>query len=113
MEKSKMFAIEIVNLVKRLELKKEYILSKQILRSGTSIGANVAEANFAQSKADFISKISIAQKEAAETIYWLELLFETKYIENEEFEKLINLNKEILRLLSKILITARINLSKK
>jgi four helix bundle protein len=83
------FAIQIVNFYKKFSVeKKEYILSKQILRSGTSVGANVREALNAQSKMDFIHKLSISQKECDETIYWLELLFATEYISKEEFESL-------------------------
>jgi len=83
------FAIQIVNFYKKFSVeKKEYILSKQILRSGTSVGANVREVLNAQSKMDFIHKLSISQKECDETIYWLELLFATEYISKEEFESL-------------------------
>ena len=89
-QKSFQFAIRIVNLCKYLQSdQKEYILSKQILRSGTSIGANVAEAQQAQSKPDFISKLSIALKEAAETDYWLRLLFATNYINQTQFDSMI------------------------
>ena len=85
--KSFEFAIEIVNRYKMLaNKKKEFVMSKQILRSGTSVGANVREADNAESKADFIHKMSIAQKEADESIYWLELLYRTYYIEKETFE---------------------------
>lgn len=87
--KSLLFAIRIVNLYKFLsEEKKEFVLSKQILRSGTSIGAMVREAEFGESNSDFIHKLAIAQKEINETIYWLELLFETKYINKKQFESL-------------------------
>ena len=80
-EKSKVFAVRIVKFYKYLcDEKKEYVLSKQILRSGTSIGANVRESKNAQSKADFISKMSIALKEADETAYWIELLTESEII---------------------------------
>ena len=80
-DKSKKFAIRIVNLYKFLvDNKKEYVLSKQLLRSGTSIGANVCEAIRGQSKADFGTKMNIALKEASETEYWLELLFQTDYL---------------------------------
>lgn len=80
-DKSFQFAVRIVKLCRYLEeTKKEYVLSKQIMRSGTAIGANVAESQQAQSRADFISKMSIALKEAVETNYWLRLLQETNYI---------------------------------
>lgn len=79
------FAVRIVNLYKYLtDTKKEYVLSKQLLRSGTSIGANVAEAEQAQSKPDFISKMNIALKETSETKYWIKLLQATKYLSTEE-----------------------------
>jgi len=85
-EKSFIFAIEIVGLYKVLVERKEFVLSKQLLRSGTSIGANVRVAEHAQSKKDFIHKLSISLKEANETEYWLDLLFETKYLTEEEFQ---------------------------
>lgn len=84
-EKSFAFAIDIVNLYKVLTDRKEFVLSKQLLRSGTSIGANVRESEHAQSKADFIHKLSISLKEANETEYWLDLLYETKYLSDIEF----------------------------
>ena len=85
-QKSFQFAIRIVNLCKHLRnAKEEYTLSKQLLRSGTSIGANIAEAQQAQSRADFISKLSIALKEAGETNYWLRLLFATDYLVESEY----------------------------
>ena len=84
--KSKKFAVRIVNLYKYLgNDKKEYVLSKQILRSGTSIGANIAEAECGISKKDFLSKIYIALKECVETIYWLDLLYETGYIDERMY----------------------------
>lgn len=83
------FAIHIINLVKSLKEKRESIISNQIGRSGTSIGANIHEAQYAHSKADFISKLQIALKEASETGYWLELLFKTNYISEAEY-KLLN-----------------------
>ncbi len=89
-QKSFQFAVRIVNLCRYLQTEqKEYVLSKQILRSGTSIGANVAEAQQAQSKPDFISKLNIALKEAAETDYWLRLLCETNYLTKEQFTSII------------------------
>jgi four helix bundle protein len=101
------FAKEIVYLYKNLLENKEFVLSKQLLRSGTSIGANVREAEHAQSKADFIHKMSIALKEANETEYWLDLLFETKYISVEEFQSIKNKNIEILKLLISIINTSK------
>ena len=88
-DKSYSFAVRIVNLFKFLQNeKKEYILSKQLMRSGTSVGALVREAEFAESKADFIHKLAIAQKECNESIYWLELLQETDYLEKNEFSSI-------------------------
>ena len=88
-KKSFDFAVRIVRLYKYLcDKKKEFVLSKQVLRSGTSIGANVAESVCAISKRDFLSKIYIALKECAETNYWLELLFETDYIKGEEYQSM-------------------------
>ena len=106
--KSFEFAIRIVNLYKYLnEHKKEYILSKQILRSGTSIGANIAEAQQAQSKADFISKISIALKETTETKYWLRLLQATEYLTENETKSIMDDCIEIEKILVTILKTAK------
>ncbi len=87
--------------------KKEYVLSKQLLRSGTSIGANVREAEQAQSKKDFISKMSIALKEANETAYWLELLQETNYLTTEEAESILNDCIEVRKILSSIVKTSK------
>ena len=89
------FAVSIINLVKHLKEKRESIISNQIGRSGTSIGANIREAQYAQSKADFISKLQIALKEANETGYWLELLVKTDYISEDEYR---SLNAECARL---------------
>ena len=82
------FSVDIIELVKRLKSMKESIISNQIGRSGTSIGANIHEAQYAQGKRDFISKLEIALKEASETGYWLELLFRTKYIDEQTFKTL-------------------------
>ena len=101
--KSFAFAVRIVNLRKYLvNQKHEYILSKQICKSGTSIGANIAEAQRAQSTADFVTKLKIALKEANETQYWLKLLHETDYLSDHEFESLHNSLLEILRILTAI-----------
>ncbi len=107
-EKSFAFAIEIVLLYRVLTEKKEFVLSKQMLRSGTSIGANIREAEHAQSKADFIHKLSISLKEANETEYWIDLLFETNYLTEIEFQ---NIKPKIIELLK--LLTSIINTSKK
>ena len=82
------FAVEILNLVKELKGERESVISNQIGRSGTSIGANIREAKYAQSRNDFISKLEIALKEASETGYWLELLFRTGYINQVQFKEL-------------------------
>ncbi len=101
MDKSKRFAIRIVNMYKYLSSEKnEYILSKQALRSGTSIGANIAEAECAISRNDFLSKLYIALKECNETSYWLELLHETDYLDDDMFESIFNDCQELKRILS-------------
>lgn len=82
------FAVDIINLVKELKTKHESIISQQIGRSGTSVGANIREAQYAHSKADFISKLQIALKEANETGYWLELLLRTEYLDEAAFKEL-------------------------
>ncbi len=97
-EKSFVFAVEIVYLYKILTEKKEFVLSKQLLRSGTSIGANIREAEHAQSKADFIHKLSVSLKEANETEYWLDLLYETKFLSEIEFQSIKAKVIEILKL---------------
>jgi four helix bundle protein len=106
--KSKAFAIRIVRLYQYLsEQKKEFILSRQLLKSGTSIGANIKEAIRGQSKADFVSKMSIALKESSETEYWLEILHETSYIDETEFLNIYADNKELLKILTSIIKTAK------
>ena len=106
-EKSFLFAIEIVSLYKILVERKEFVLSKQLLCSGTSIGANVRESEHAQSKADFIHKLSIALKEANETEYWIDLLFETNYLSQTEFENIKPSIIELLKLLTSIINTSK------
>ena len=107
-EKSFAFAIRIVNLNKHLITeKKEFILSKQLLRSGTSIGANVEEAIGGISDKDFLNKLGLAYKEARESIYWLKLLQATDYITKEEFESIHNDAEEICKILGKIQITMK------
>lgn len=106
--KSFEFAIRIVKLSNYLnEQKKEFTLSKQLLRSGTSIGANVAEAQQAQSKADFISKISIALKEATETKYWIKLLAATNYLSEDEFSSIFDNCVELEKIMVSILKTSK------
>lgn len=103
-EKSFEFAVRIVNLYKHLTTeKKEHVLSKQLLRSGTSIGANVSEAQKAQSDADFIAKLYIAMKEANESYYWLRLLYRTEYLSEREFKSLDKDIDEIMALLTSII----------
>ena len=106
--KSKTFALRIIKLYKFLcSEKKEFVMSKQIIRRGTSIGANVREATRAQSTPDFISKMNIALKEAEETCYWLELLYESEYLDENAFNSIYNDSMEILRILASIVKTAR------
>ena len=109
-DKSLEFAVRIVNLYKFLvNEQKEIVMSKQILRSGTSIGANIREAEQAQSRADFINKLNIALKEANETEYWLELLIRTEYITREQYERINNDSTEINKLLISIIKTTKNN----
>ena len=106
--KSKAFALRIIKLFKYLRGEKnEYILSKQLLWSGTSIGANVREATRAQSKADFNAKIAIALKEAEETAYWLELLFEGEFLEKEAFASIYSDCNEVCKILMSISKTGK------
>ncbi len=112
--KSFKFAIRVVNLYQYLtENKKEYILSKQLLRSGTSIGANVTESQNAQSNLDFINKMSIALKETSETKYWLRLLKETGYLTEEESKSMLNDCMEIESILVKIIKTSKEKINQK
>ncbi len=107
-EKSFAFAIRIVNAYKFLtNVKKEFVLSKQLLRSGTSIGANIEESIGGQSKADFISKLSIAYKEARETVYWIKLLKATEFLTIDKADSLIKDADEICRILGKIQLTLK------
>lgn len=107
-EKSFAFAIRIVNLYKYLVTeKKEFVLSKQLLRSGTSIGANIEEAIGGASEKDFLNKLTISYKEARESIYWLKLLNATDYISENEFQSLFNDAEEICKILGKIQTTLK------
>lgn len=106
-EKSKQFAVKIVRLYQFLVESKEFVMSKQILRSGTSIGANVHEAVRGFSKDDFIYKMNISLKEASETEYWLELLNQTDYLPDEKFNELNNDNKELIKILASIVKTSK------
>ena len=106
--KSFFFAVRIVKLSKHLNTaKKEFVLSKQLLRAGTSIGANIAEAEQAQSKADFVSKMNIALKEAVETNYWLRLLQATDYLSETEFASIYSDCRELEKMLTAIVKTSR------
>jgi len=109
-DKSKLFAIRIIRLYQHLcKNKKEFILSTQILRSGTSIGANIREAHQGQSKKDFVSKMNIALKESVETEYWLELLYETNYISKIAYESIYYDCTEISKLLISIIKSCKQN----
>jgi four helix bundle protein len=111
-DKSFAFAVRIYNLYKYLvEAKKEFVLSKQLLRSGTSIGANIREAYNAASKNDFIHKLSISQKEADETIYWLELLREVGLLTKTEFESMENEALELLKMIRSSILTTKKNIA--
>ena len=103
------FAVSIIKLVKQLKEKRETIISNQIGRSGTSIGANIREAQYAHGKADFIAKLQIALKEANETGYWLELLFKTDYISEEEYKTLSSACTSIRVMLISSINTAKEN----
>ncbi len=109
-DKSFTFAIRIVNLYKNLSKQQsEYVMSKQLLRSGTSIGANTREALNAQSPADFIHKLSIAQKECDESLYWIELLTATGYLNKEDSLSLITEAYTLLKIIRSIILTAKKN----
>lgn len=110
-EKSFNFALEIIELYKILKSNNEYVISNQLLRAGTSIGANVEEATAAQTKKDFITKMSVASKEARETRYWLKLLKCSKVIELDLTQHLIHIE-EIIKILTAIVKTAQSNLNK-
>lgn len=101
------FAVEIINLVKVLNSDKEFIISNQIGRSGTSIGANIHEAQYAQSKADFISKLQIALKESNETSYWLKILLKTNYISSDVHSRLELTCGKIRKMLISSIMTAK------
>ena len=107
-QKSKAFALRIIKLYTyHCNDKKEYILSKQLLRSGTSIGANIKEAIRGQSKADFVFKLNISLKEASETEYWLELLHESEYLSDEQFNSIYADCVELLKILTAIINSSR------
>jgi four helix bundle protein len=109
-EKSFRFAVRTINLFKALiSERKEFIISKQVLRSGTSVGANVREALNAESPADFVHKLGIAQKECDETCYWLELLYETGYINEPEFNSIYSDATELLKIIRSIILSTKSN----
>ncbi len=113
MAKSNAFALRIIKLYKYLIAEpKEYVLSKQVLRSGTSVGALIKEAEHAQSKADFINKMNVALKEANETEYWLMLLKDSEYIDDKSFKSIHEGNVELIRLLASIVKTTKTTLVK-
>ena len=108
MDKSKAFAMRVIKLYKYLcENKNEFVISKQLLRSATSIGANIKEAQCGQSKKDFIAKMYIAYKEANETEYWLELLHESDILEDKLFDSLYEDNHELIKILASITKSVR------
>ena len=107
-DKSFSFALRVVKLAKFLEgTKREYVLSKQVLRSGTAVGALVRESEHAESKADFIHKMSIALKEANETLYWLDLLYQGDYIDEQSFDSVRSDSAELIKLLISIVKTSK------
>ncbi|VFA43725.1 four helix bundle protein [Chryseobacterium indologenes] len=110
-DKSFTFSIHIIEQYKRLAESKEYVMSKQLLRSGTAVGALIREAEFAQSKADFISKLSISLKEANETSYWLELLHRTQYIDTMRFEESSQYINELISMLVSSIKTSKLKLN--
>lgn len=106
-DKSFAFALRVVKLAKYLQGEKEFVLSRQVLRSGTAIGALVREAEHAESKADFVHKMSIALKEANETLYWLELLHLSEYLTDQSFESIRTDSEELVKLLVTIVKTSK------
>ncbi|MDE7409730.1 MAG: four helix bundle protein [Muribaculaceae bacterium] len=109
-QKAEDFALKIIELYKYLSTeKREFVISKQILRSGTSIGANIIESEFSESQADFIHKLSISQKEAGETLYWLRLLVKADYLDKNWFDSLYKDGEEIIRILTSIIVRMKRN----
>ena len=108
-EKSYQFAIEIIHLYKQMINQNEFVLSKQLVRSGTSIGANVEEALAAQSRKDFVSKMSIASKEARESNYWLRLLRDTYLVKEVDLEPVLKKSEEIIKIITSIVKTSTNN----
>lgn len=107
-EKSGAFSVRIVNLCAFLRRERgEYVLSKQLLRSGTSVGANIAEAVYAQSKADFVAKMQIALKEINESGYWIGLLYKTNYLSEREYRSIFSDQQELIKMLTAIVKSAK------
>ena len=112
-DKSKAFAIRVVGMARYLQKEKgEFVLSKQVLKSGTSIGANVRESKNAESKLDFVHKLEIALKESDETEYWLDILYETNYIPQSIYDSMLTDNKELTALLTSIIKTSKSSINK-
>ncbi len=107
--KSYQFSLDIIDMYKKMINQKEFILSKQLVRSGTCVGANVEEASAAQSRKDFISKMAIASKEARETNYWLRLLRDSKFCKDIDYTQIIENSEEIIRILTSIVKTTSQN----
>ena len=112
-DKSKQFALGVIALCNELRAKGEYIMSKQILKSGTSIGANYCEAVCAESPQDFIHKVSISIKEANETSFWLDLLHDSNYVDNEKYTQMSNQVEELFKMLNASAITVKQRLTNK
>ena len=113
-EKSFALALRIIKLYKFLiENKKEYVLSKQILRSGTSVGAMIREAQNAESKMDFVHKLAIAQKECDESLYWMELLVQSDFISKEAFESVSAEAEQVLKMIKSAILTTKRNIATK
>jgi len=111
-EKSFLLALRIIKLYRFLiENKKEYVLSKQILRSGTSVGAMIREAQNAESKMDFVHKLAIAQKECDESLYWMELLVQSEYISQEAFESVYAEAEQVLKMIKSAILTTKRNIA--
>ena len=106
-EKSYNFALDIIEICRKMQTQNEYVLSKQLLRSGTSIGANVSEASAAQSRKDFVAKMAISSKEARETLYWLQLLKDSKLFDDIDFSSAIARCEELIKILTSIVKTAQ------
>ena len=112
-DKSYNFALEIIMLSKNIQNKNEFVLGRQLMRSGTAIGALIREAEFGQSKKDFINKMSIALKEANESLYWLDLLNDSNLIDNIIYEKLKPINLELIAMVVSSIKTAKASLNSK